>query len=224
MVEEARHVPRAQQTWYLATYDSGNDMLQGPNGLRPVLWSDVTALAEAGLLRAVSENYASGNDYVISPQGHQYYAAIVQRQGEPLDRQENEFRRFLDSERFRHDHPAAYARWSEAERLLWAAESEREFTTIGHKCREAMQEFATEIVAKHQVDDADPDPTKVNRRLGAAIAKYRPSLGEKRAALLTALGNYSEATMGAIQRQEHGGQKEGHELTWDWSSPALVDT
>ena len=32
--------------------------------------------------------------------------------------------------------------------------------------------------------------------------------------LLKALGGYSEALMDLIQRQEHGGQKEGHALTW----------
>jgi hypothetical protein len=39
------------------------------------------------------------------------------------------------------------------------------------------------------------------------------ALGEKRAAHLKALGDYSEATVALAQRQTHGNQKEGEPLT-----------
>jgi hypothetical protein len=77
-----------------------------------------------------------------------------------------------------------------------------------------MQEFATALLERYGPVDADPDPAHVNRRLGAVIAQYLRQLGEARVVLLKALGDYSEATMKIIQRQEHGGQKEGHPLTW----------
>ena len=36
----------------------------------------------------------------------------------------------------------------------------------------------------------------------------------KPALRLESVGRLLEATMNTIQRQEHGGQKEGHQLTW----------
>jgi hypothetical protein len=120
----------------------------------------------------------------------------------------------LDSDAFKAEYPNAYAKWSEAEALLWRSDSEQEFTTIGHKVREALQEFAGEVVARYDPPNPEQDATKINRRLGAVIAMFLPTLGERRAEHLKALGDYSEATVDIVQRQEHGGLKEGEDLTW----------
>ena len=53
---------------------------------------------------------------------------------------------------------------------------EPDLTTVGHKGREAMQEFVRALVEKYGPVDADPNPAHVNRRLGAVIAHYLPSL------------------------------------------------
>lgn len=139
---------------------------------------------------------------------------MKRRHDEPLERQEAEVRRMLESELFRSAYPKAYVRWSEAEGLLWAADSEREFHDGRPQVPRGEAGVRYEVVQRYQPGYVDTDPAKVNRRLGAVIAEFLPSLGEARANLLKALGDYSEATMDAIQRQEHGGQKEGHALTW----------
>ena len=54
----------------------------------------------------------------------------------------------------------------------------------------------------------------MNKRLGAVIAKLLPRLGEARGDLLKALGDYSEAALDLVQRQEHGALREGDDLTW----------
>src|SRR4051794_20971017 len=92
---------------------------------------------------------------------------------------------------FREAFPNSFARWREAETLLQSAHSERELTTIGHKAREALQEFAPELGARHEPLAVNGNPALVKRRLGAVIAKLRPQLGEARAALLEALGDYA---------------------------------
>jgi hypothetical protein len=212
IVEAARDLPREEQTWYVSRHFNGAT-LHGPGTDHRVVADDVYYLRDAGLLRATSRD-KHGFAFRVSPAGLRYYAQMKSAGGEPLQRQEAEVQRFLNGEAFRTAHPLAFARWSEAEALLWGADSEREFTTVGHKAREAMQEFATEVVHRYQPADADPNPTAVNRRLGAVIAMLLPSLGDARARLLKALGDYSEATLEVIQRQEHGGQKEGHQLTW----------
>jgi hypothetical protein len=210
MVESSRDTPRAERIWFFHVPD-GPASLHGPGGVKDqLLETDMYALAQAGLVRPGH----SGKDYTLTGDGYAYYSALKQREGEPVARQETNLRSLIEAGAFRRDSPMAYARWAEAEALLWTADSRREFTTIGHKAREAIQEFATELIAKYQPPNADPDPALVNRRLGAVIAAQLPELGEARAAHLRALGDYSEATLGLIQRQEHGGQKEGHALTW----------
>ena len=51
---------------------------------------------------------------------------------------------------FRKNFPRAYKRWADSESHLWARDSEEQLTNIGYLCREAMQEFATELVDKYK--------------------------------------------------------------------------
>jgi len=212
MVEGARGVARQEQEWVMIRYGRGV-FLEGPGiGREEVVEGDVRMLEREALIEAIRFSRRQGNPtYVLTPQGRSYYTAL--QGNDPGSRQDAELRRFLDSETFKADYPRAYAKWSGAEILLWQADSEGEFTTVGHKVREALQEFATEAIARYAPADVEANPASVNLRLGAIIAEFRPTLGEARAKLLIALGNYSEATLAIVQRQEHGAQKEGQELT-----------
>ena len=212
MADAATAVPRAEQQWRLQSQGDGTHILSGPWGTRSVLLSDVSALREHKLLEMVTANYVHGSDYVITGVGYFTADAIRHARSSGFAGQEADARRLLESEGFRKNYPEAFDRWSEAEQALRLPEPD--LTTVGHKAREAMQEFATALLERYGPVDADPDPAHVNRRLGAVIAQYLPQLGEARVELLKALGDYSEATMNIIQRQEHGGQKEGHPLTW----------
>jgi hypothetical protein len=210
MVEAERNVPRKERHWFLFK-TMERDVLQGPWGQQEVIARDLEELAFRGYLRF---GQAAG-EYLIDQEGRERFFEEESSQLAPAERTEEQARRLLDGEAFRAAYPAGYARWSEAEKLLWSADSERDFTTVGHKAREAMQEFATELIEQHQPNEFDTNPAFVKRRFGAVIAMYRPSLGKKRATVLEALGDYAEATCDVIERQEHGGQKEGHELMWD---------
>ena len=213
MVEGGRDMPRTEREWLFVNFGQGA-FLQGPGiGRKEVPAGDLQMLEREGLIHAISYSPRDGNPtYVITPEGHEYYREGLDN--EPAARQESELRRFLDSGAFMEQYPQAYTKWGDAESLLWRADSEREFTTIGHKVREALQAFATAAVEQHQPPTVEADPALINKRLGAVIAKLLPSLGEKRAEILKALGDYSEATVAIVQRQEHGGQKEGEALTW----------
>ena len=214
MVEGARDVPRGDQEWLFVNLDQGA-ILMGPGigSEEEVLAVDVQRLERAGLIEPIRYSQNQGNPaYVLTPEAREYYASM--RDSEPIAGQEAELRRFLDADAFKAEYPNAYAKWSEAEALLWRSDSERDFTTIGHKVREALQGFAGEVVARYEPPDPEPNSALVNKRLGAVIAMFLPELGERRAELLKALGDYSEATLQVVQRQEHGGQKEGDALTW----------
>lgn len=214
MVEAARKVPRHEQRWHYGGEHIGDDVMAGPWGTRRVLESDVAALYEAGLLDARQRNYVYGDDCVISPKGYRRYAAVKERDGQPLDRTENETRRRLASDEFRDAYAGAYERWADAEKLLWSASSERELSTIGHKVREATQLFATALVERYRPDPVEQDPARTKARVRAVIDQHRDALGARRAALLDALVVYWEATIDVVQRQEHGEQKGNQPLTW----------
>jgi hypothetical protein len=71
--------------------------------------------------------------------------------------------------------------------MLWSAESAATFTTIGHKAREAMQAFATELVDQHRPPAVESDPARTLDRVSAVIAMHRPTLGEAQSDLLDAV-------------------------------------
>jgi len=80
--------------------------------------------------------------------GFSYYEERKREGSEPARQVEQGIATYLDSGRFQVAYPDAYARWREAADLLWGADSERELSTIGHKCREAIQEFVTALVGR----------------------------------------------------------------------------
>lgn len=214
MIQGAREVPRSEREWLLMRYGGGS-FFEGPGiGRKDVPEGDVAMLERAGFIQAIRFSPRDGNPtYVLTPEARDHYAQM--QGGEPAARQESELRRFLELEHFRADYPKAYGKWAEADALLWRADSQSELTTVGHKAREALQEFASEVVERFAPPDVAPDPGLVNKRLGAVIAHLLPMLGEKRSELLKALGDYSEAVLAIVQRQEHGAQKEGEDLTWN---------
>jgi hypothetical protein len=128
---------------------------------------------------------------------------------------EEEIGKYLESARFQSAYPAAYAKWAEAANMLWASDSERQLTTIGHLAREVLQEFTTALVDRHQPPDVSSDPTKTVARLRAVIEQHSHALGSHHSAMLKALLAYWGTVNDLVQRQEHGGQKEREPLKWE---------
>ena len=120
---------------------------------------------------------------------------------------------YLNDAHFRERYPGAHGKWMEAASLLWGANPETELTTIGHKTREAVQEFATTLAERDGLQDTIPNPAHTVARLRAVIEHHRNRLGEARQGLLDdlVLGEVNDL----LQRQEHGGQKEGDPLSWE---------
>jgi len=183
---------------------------------------DLRALARVGLIDLMQGSQGVWT-FSITPRAIQYYIAL-HRQGQPAERVEQEARRYIDSDGFKSRYAAAYAKWEKAEGLLWAADAQSQLTAIGHHCREAVQDFATELIAHHRPPDVDPDPTKTKNRLRATVSARRSVLGEKVVGFLTALVDYWDALVDLQQRQEHGAQREGHPLTWEDGRRAVFQT
>lgn len=216
LVEASRDVPRDQREFFLIRAFGGDEILGG--GLASsieVSVPDLEYLGECGLLRIKAHPDGTQATFTVAPQGVERYEAIHRRAATPLQQVDARVHAYLESPEFRAACPAAFQRWKEAAELSWSTDSNDHLSAIGHKAREAMQEFATALVERHSPPDVNPDPAKTLDRVSAVLRMHHGHLGERRLALLDALFAYWRAAVALVQRQEHGGQKGGEPLGWE---------
>lgn len=215
LVEAARNVPEDRREHFIAgeTHDGPFLIHSGLVSQLRVFSGDIEALANERLLQ-VSK---SGHDLIfdVTPKGFAYYRYLKQEIGTPTERVEGEIRQYVNAAQFRASYPEAYRKWMAAEDLLWDADSDQHLTTIGHYCREAMQEFAETLVKNHNCPDVRGRKTDTIARIKSVILVYSQKLGEKEKAFLDALVPYWGTISDIAQRQEHGAQKEGDPLIFE---------
>ena len=185
-----------------------------PNGRVEAYKGDIETLEREGLI-ALKYGLHDVLEFDVTPQGFKYYEGIKHSQSQPVFRVENAIKHFIDADRFQHKYSLAYNKWTEAESLLWSSDSQKQLTTIGHLCREALQEFATVLVDQHQPSNVDVDKAHTVARIRAVLDLRRDQLGSTESQFLKALLGYWKEVNSLIQRQEHGGQKEGEQLVWE---------
>lgn len=216
LVDASRSVPRADREPFMFIPTLGANHLRGNGVSLDVLREDLDALRAEHLIRVQQRHRkGSGFNFTIPPRAIAFYEELRSRTDDQVEQVEAEIRRLLESPGFRQRHPQSSARWEEAVELLWKADSDGAFTTIGHKCREAVQHFVTELLEQLGITDANPDTTKTRDRFSAVINALRPRLGETRSDLLDSLFDYWKAAGDLIQRQEHAGLRESEPLTWE---------
>jgi hypothetical protein len=216
LVEAARNVPRNRRRKFMFIQCMQNSWVQHPGLPDRTLEAykgDIEILAREGLL-AISYSRNTLN-FDVTPQGFKYYEQMKQHAGQPVQRIETTIRNYLVADYFQQKYPEAYQKWTEAEAMLWASDSEHQFTTIGHLCREAIQEFATALIEQHQPPNVDKDKAHSVARIRAVLDLRKDQLGSKEKPFLAALLAYWGTVSDLIQRQEHGGQKEGEPLVWE---------
>ena len=217
LVEASRNVDRTKRQEFMFVETFGGAGLTHP-GLPDREMSfyrgDIETLGREGLL-ALRYGSHGAIFFDVAPLGFRYYDELKRRLDQPVERIEAAVRQHLDADRFQRRYPEAYGKWAEAETLLWSSESESQFTTIGHLCREAMQEFADALVQQHQVPDVDPDKARTVSRVRSVLDSKQEQLGSTEKPFLEALLAYWGTVSDLAQRQEHGGQKEGKPLMWE---------
>lgn len=218
LVEALRSVPREDRSPFFCMRAFGGTSVQGNGLAESVLDEDVEALADSDLIRWMGESR-----FRIPQAAFAVYDEIRARR-EPVFEVEQDIVNYLDASSFQSGFPAAYSLWSDAARLLWHTDSARELSTIGHKCREAMQEFVTALLERHAVTDANPDKAKTRDRFSSVLQKVGPQLGEAKTELLEALFGLWGAAGALVQRQEHAGQREGEALTWEDARRVVFQT
>lgn len=218
LVEASRNVPPGHQHKFLHSTSIGGAgrVMHGglPRGKLAAYEGDIEALAREGLLALGRDRYGA-LEFDVAPRGFAYYQHVKQRVSRPVQRIETEVRAYLTADDFRRRHPRAYEPWARAEGLLWGSDAERQLTTIGHLCREALQEFATSLVGQYQPPDADKDKAKDINRIAAVLNQQASRLGRREKALLDALLVYWRSASGLVQRQEHGSQPGAEPLAWE---------
>jgi hypothetical protein len=225
MVEASRNVPRDQRGEFhdLRDGDGSSIMHPGlPGQQLRVHDGDLDILEAAGLLLLTRQGSAH-RSYVVTSEGYSFYAELQDRSGAPTQQVEETLTQYLDSDAFQRSYPAAYRKWAKAAELLSTSDSQQQLTTVGHLCREAIQEFATALVGRHQPPGVNQDKAHDINRIQAVVDQRRSQLGTT-ATLLDALLPYWRAVSGLVQRQEHGAQKEGRPLVWEDARRVVFQT
>lgn len=226
LVEATRNVPRDQrQKFWVVQADGGDFSIHPglPGGHANIYMGDIEILANEGLLN-LSYGPSGTPQFDVTPTGFAYYDHLKKQLGQPTQRIESSIRSHLSVEEFQKQHPLAYKKWCEAEELLWASDSETQLTTIGHLCREAIQEFATALVDRFQPAGVDDDKAHDINRIRSVLELRASRLGDAERSFLDALLRYWREVSSLIQREEHGGQKEGRSLVWEDARRVVFQT
>ncbi len=216
LVEAERRVPRSERQHFLIATPYGPIGVQliHPGWVdhdRSVFEGDIETLARVRLV-AITLVSAHSRGFYVTPEGFEYYGQLMRRRGEPIERLQSVTREYIQNPGFQARYPGAYAKWAQAEALLWSGDSEGAYTTIGHLLREAMQDFATDLVERFRPPNVEQDKSKVVARLRAVLASHK--ISKTGDAFLDALLGYWGTVSDLVQRQEHGALREGETLWW----------
>jgi hypothetical protein len=117
----------------------------------------------------------------------------------------------IDEATFSTRYPVAYEKWRSAFDLYELAPVQQA-TRIGHDCREAILEFANDLIHLHGVE---VDPTAGTQTKVRAVFDAQSALGTTARAYLDRLVSYWRAVSDLAQRQEHAASREQEALTAD---------
>ena len=218
MVEANRNVPRDQRQKFYTSESVGETLAEVihpglPNGVTKAYKGDIEMLGRVGLLALSYQQYSASFD--ITPLGFRYYEYLRQRGGQPIHQMSTYLRNYLDAETFRQEYPLAHQKWAQAEAILWSSDSEQQLTTIGHLCREALQEFAMALVNEFKPTGVDEGRAHTVSHIRAVLDLKRGQLGTTQKPFLDALLAYWGSVSDLVQRQEHGAQRDGRPLVWE---------
>ncbi len=219
LVDAAQSVTRSHPAKFMVVGTWGGNTLRHPGlpagSISDFDESDLRDLIEGGLLR-ITNGDETLKTFELRREAFDAYDHAHRDADAPVAAQERLVVERVSSDAFAARHREASARWRDAEALLWDDDSVRNLTTIGHLCREAMQLFVTRLIELHNVTGVEEDdPARTINRLHAVIDARKAGISSRTVALLDALVDYWKAVNGLVQRQEHGEQKGGEDLTWE---------
>lgn len=225
MVEFERNIHKEKRHKFIVSSSNSGDTLLYPGHRlnKKIYLGDIETLAREGLL-ASSYNSQGASTFDITPLGFRYYEFLKQKQEKPIERLQTIVRNYILNDDFAQIYPIAYDKWINADNLLWKSDSEKQFTTIGHLCREALQEFANYLIEKYNPEFENKNKAHDIARIKAVLDVLSTRLGKTEKPFLDALITYWGTVSDLVQRQEHGGQKEGKPLVWEDARRVVFQT
>ena len=223
LVEASRQQPRDRREKFRVEQVADGSLVYGLDSYPNAYEGDIEILGEANLLNCTHDSYGALT-FGVTPLGFRYYEHLMKSRGTATERVEESVSRYLDSAAFTARHPDAFAKWQQAQELLWDSDSQNQHTIIGHLCREAMQSFGTSLIEAYQPPNVESDVTKTKDRLKAVIQHRKSRMSDKVTSVLEAMLVYWYTLIDLDQRQEHGAQKEGETLTWEDSRRLVFQT
>jgi hypothetical protein len=127
-------------------------------------------------------------------------ASRAEHRRNEIGRFESGIAEYISAEGFRRRYRGAYQKWVDAHQLLETA-PERQATTIGHLCREAIIEFSDQLAREYDVGPFEAMKTKAKIR---AVFAQRDDVSRTLRRSLEALLDYWESLIELVNRQEHG--------------------
>lgn len=216
VVEASRNVPHDQRRKFLVVRNRGFSFLihKGLGENKQIYFGDVETLANEDLINLT---YASARSpqFDVRPLGFKYYEYLKNQVGTPVKQVEGEINSYIGTQAFKDKYTVAYEKWRDAQERLWSSESERELTTIGHLCREAMLEFADTLLKLHGLTNVASDKAHIVKRIRMVLNHRSAQLGKSHKEFLAALLQYWGTVSDLVQRQEHGAQRESEPLKWE---------
>jgi hypothetical protein len=214
LVEAERNVPRGQREQFIY-FPTMADPALAHGGLPgrevQVYLGDLDILSNAGLLNETPTRSRSRH-FDITPDGFAMYEEIKRRSGAPLEQLEENMTHYLEADVIQKRYPRAYRKWAEATEKLSSSDSEEQLNTVGHLCREAIQEFATALVERHKPSEVDKKKAHDVNKIQAVLDQNAARLGTRVSDFLEALLKYWRTVSALVQRQVHGSQKEDRPL------------
>lgn len=225
LVETERSAPEDRRTtWIVLQRMSAKATFLYDGAKNGHVYGHLRDLDELAAVGFVAVSWSGQNrTFHVTPLGFKYYEYLMS-EAAPAETLEAKVQQYLSSAEFSSEYREAFAKWSQAQTLLWASDSQAQHTTIGHLCREAMQLFCDALVLKHKPVGVEADKAKTAARLRSVLAARRGNLGKAEIAFLEALVPYWGTVSDLAQRQEHGAQRDGEALFWEDSRRLVFQT
>lgn len=151
------------------------------------------------------KNLLSGDTtYAVSAEGIAYAQSIRLKRGLGPSIAERKVLWLTDETRQRY--PDCIKLLEDAASLFWSDNRDSNLSTIGHKCREALQEFSSALYQEICPNNEALPKEKTRSKLRAVIEKIKPEIGDSNHDLTDALLSLWNAVDNLAQKVEHTNQ------------------
>lgn len=228
IVDAHRNVTPSKRTDFIVTHDMTSDSMLHPGfskGWTDVVIVDLRILDSSGLIKIYNTNNPHTEfSFTLTSLGFQYYEFIKDKSISPIERIQKEILSFIEIPSFEQRYKKAYLKWKESEKLLWSTNSDINLSTVGHLCREALQEFLEILIIKHQLEKEYPQKDKTKGRVKALINNRKTTSSDTIIKLLEKFYEFWDMLNELVQRQEHYGLKERETIVLDDAKRVVIYT